>query len=158
MEDKAHKKREYNKKIYYACKERGMCTKCMKLKAEPGHTLCLICRMDARGKPRILTPEQKERRSERQKQWTQQHKEQGLCVSCNKPVYKNHVRCYEHHIYHARRQKQIHRSKGYGDAGLCRICGKEPAAGKKLCPEHSSQYAERITKRNKERANGTRRD
>lgn len=153
-------KRAYNKRIYTSLKERGMCVKCQKVKADPGHATCLVCRMDLRGRSHHRTEAEKEAKAAYMRERFAQHKAAGLCVDCDKPVYRDHVRCYEHYIYQrmkntARRNKQ---KLGYAEIGLCRICGKEPAPGKKLCPEHSRQYAERITKMNKERASGVRRD
>lgn len=113
-----------------------------------------------RGNAKARTDEEKFERAAKQRQRVAQHKAAGLCVSCDRPAYANHVHCYEHHVYHNKKSRERRKAeaKGFGAIGLCRICGKEPAPGKKLCPEHSSQYAERITKRNKERASGVRRD
>lgn len=153
-------KRAYNNQLYTSLKERGMCVKCRKFKADPGHATCLVCRMDMRGKTKARTDEEKAERAAKQRHRVAQHKVAGLCVSCDKPAYKDHVHCYEHHLYHNDKSRKRRRTeaKGFGAIGLCRICGKEPAPGKKLCPEHSRQYAERITKMNKERASGVRRD
>lgn len=160
MTDALQEKRKQNKERYDRLKGRGMCVKCGRLKAEEGHSLCLVCRMDLRGRSHHRTEEEKEAKAAYMRDRFAKHKAAGLCVDCDKPAYRNHVRCYEHYIYQrmrntARRNKQ---KLGYTEIGLCRICGKEPAPGKKLCPEHSRQYAERITKMNKERASGVRRD
>lgn len=144
MEDQIEKKRKYNNELYASLKKRGMCTKCHKVKAEKGHSLCLVCRMDMRGREIHLTEEEKRAKAAYMRELALRKKAAGICVNCDKPVYKDHVRCYEHYIYQRRKntERRKKQKRGYMELGLCRICGAECVPDKKYCLEHYQKKVE----------------
>ena len=156
-------KKAYAKDVRAWRKSKGLCTRCGKEKADKGHSTCLVCRMDQREYYREWhrnhPPSEEKRliRNAKQKKRNDEKRAAGICLSCNKPVYAGHSRCYEHYITISRQQRENQRKKfAYHPSGTCRICGQEPEPGHKLCPVHYRQYADRMIKYNKERSDGKR--
>ena len=152
-------KKEYAKEVREWRKSKGLCTRCGKEKAEVGYTTCLVCRLDHREyakehyRNNPVSEEKRLTRNEKQKKKCAEKRAAGICLSCNRPVYAGHSRCYEHYIRIGRMQREHQRKKfAYHPSGTCRICGKEPAPGHKLCPEHYKEYSERMIRYNNERA------
>lgn len=143
--------RQYYLEVKEWCKTHGVCTKCHKQKADPGHSLCLMCRMDARGKTKPRTSEEKKRRADASRAAMADKRKNGICRRCNKPVYKGHAHCYEHYIYARRknRERNEKRRKGYELEGKCRICGEEQRTGSKFCETHFQQYSLRMAEMNR---------
>ena len=153
-------RKKYAKELYEWRKAHGICICCGKADAEPGKTLCLVCRMDRREywreyhrkKAESITEEEKQIRNEKSLRRYYERKEQGLCTQCSKPRYKNFAHCYDHYLSHKRSCERSSRKKySYHPSGTCRICGGEPAPGHKMCQIHYKEYSERMTKLNKER-------
>jgi len=74
----------------------------------------------------------------KQAQYRQRHKEQGLCIDCSRPVHPPHIRCVEHlhnrnkgqMLYYRKNSEKIlnyHRKvkQRRKDSGLCVVCGNE---------------------------------
>lgn len=86
------KTNERRRRKYQECKQAGICTKCMKNKAEEGYSKCLQCRNKIHDYPSYI----KHSRSEikREERW-----KHGLCFFCDeriKPGYKVCEKHYEH--------------------------------------------------------------
>ena len=146
--------REYYLEEKEWLKSHGICTRCKKQDADPGHSLCLICRMDARGRKKPRTEEQKRQHAENMRRFYAEKRAAGLCMNCSKPAYQGHAHCYHHYIYYKRkgRQQNAKRSNNYAELGLCRICGGERREGSKLCETHYQQYAEQMRAANQKRS------
>lgn len=143
--------RAYYLEVKQWCKEHGFCTRCQKEKAEPGHSLCLVCRMDARGKSKPRSEEEKKERADKARQDMTERRKKGICRRCSKPVYQNHAHCYEHYIYTTRKNREYNqkRRKGYAIIGKCRICGEELRPGSAFCEIHYQQYSSRRAEANR---------
>lgn len=87
-EDKKHSS-DRHKKLYYKLKAQGICTKCGKRKAIPGHTRCAICAEKQRERDRKRSKETQEERLNRWKR--------GLCRFCDNPVEPGYKVCTYHH-------------------------------------------------------------
>lgn len=90
----------------------GRCPKCGKTPA-PGRTCCEDCLCYASvyqmAHPRSEEEKAKEReRARRRREYRISH---GLCLDCGKPVYKQYRLCYEHHLYHNRKQREYYQRR-----------------------------------------------
>lgn len=74
----------WRKARYEKDKENGICTRCRKRKADPGHTTCTFCRETMR-RARVKMPERTGRY------------EQGLCFFCDNPVKPGYKVCEKHY-------------------------------------------------------------
>lgn len=125
----------YSKDSYYFFKSHGICTRCQKEKALEGHTMCINCLANE-----VVRESKHTSPSERQKQVRkekyQYRKQNGLCVDCGKPRYKDSASyCYEHMLYHKRKQREYNATKDKIYDG-CPRCGKPSKSGYKLCEYH----------------------
>lgn len=148
--------RVYAKEVYHWRKEHGICTRCGKEEAEKGKTVCLECKMVQREKMLAVyhnKPEEfKAMQAEKKRLIRAEKKANGICWQCSKPVYKDHVYCYEHYISQRKADRKYKQKKyKYHPSGTCYICGKESENGFKLCPEHHKEWAERTAATNKAR-------
>ena len=140
----------YSYEAYHYYKDHGICVYCKREKAAPGKVMCLNCASilaeKKRAKYNQVSEEEREERNRKKREQSKAlrdyRKENGLCITCGKPVYKNYSRCYEHYIYFKRvdRKRREARAKRYAEIGLCRICGKPVVKGKKFCEEHLEKY------------------
>lgn len=96
----------------------------------------------------LMSDEEKEALKEKNKAYLKKRyakrRENGLCATCGKPVYKNYSRCYECYLREKRVNREIwnRTKKGYAEIGKCRICGKDVVPGYKHCKEHLQQKRE----------------
>lgn len=148
-------KKELQAWLYKARKEAGICVRCGKAKAVPGHVLCWQCKVYMQDKNirRTLT-ETEEQRKERLAKSAEccrnRHerlKAAGLCVTCGKrPAEPGRIRCEacQKRANAKARERRIQRGeyKGYAELGLCRICGKQVVDGYSYCPEHLKKAQE----------------
>lgn len=147
-------KPESEKKICLKCKEKsatrkrqdrqarkllGICTECGKQLAISGETLCLSCKMYKRetAKPKMLTPEQKAIKSEKDAKAYQNRKTSGACVNCGKRPQQHGLlcnKCYSTRlIRNQATSSDIARSERPA-YGKCYICGAEELVeGKSVC-------------------------
>lgn len=129
--------RTYRKEEYAELKRLSICVQCRKNKAFDGHVSCPECiekdnNRHARRRE-IMTDADKESRREYARQWTQKHKEQGLCIKCSRPA-KYGAFCYYHKIESIRYSKARSELRKQDDKpnvieirkanGLCLRCGK----------------------------------
>lgn len=131
-------------------RKKGICTNCLKNRADKGYSTCWRCRADKNDAQRgRYDTETEEHRSERIAKATQKSKErkqrlldQGLCISCGKrkaDYGKQKCRyCTEKH--NAARREKAHASgvlPSYmrGDGRYCKMCCKPLCNGEKLCSE-----------------------
>ena len=145
----------YSYEAYHYYKDHGICVYCKREKAAPGRAMCLNCASIVAEKRRAkyskLSEEERAERNrkkrEQSKALREYRKENGLCLVCGKPVYKNYSKCYEHYIYFKRvnRERNKAQAKGYAELGLCRICGKPVVKGKKFCEEHLEKYRKNMS-------------
>ena len=148
----------YSYDTYHYYKEHGICIQCHQEDAAPGRTRCLNCLSimaeNQRRHRNKLTEEEREeikrKKREQSKALRDYRRENGLCLVCGKPVYKNYSKCYEHYLYFKRidRERREAKKKGYAELGLCRICGEPTVEGKKFCAYHLEQYREKMRKAN----------
>lgn len=143
-----------NHENYIWYKEHGICTNCRKNNAIKGITLCLVCRMDERGrsrdKGRAYRAERKEKIKERDANRYAQCKENGICVRCKKRKAERGtkcLRCYGDVLREkAKRRSGIPRSE-LPNYGICYSCCKRPIAeGKRMCSECIEKHIPSITK------------
>ena len=141
-------KKEYNKAIYKARKEAGICVRCGKAQARKGGVVCAQCEADIAewhyAKKAQLTPEEREaylaRERNRSRARRDRLKAQGLCIDCGKrPADGGKIRC---NICSSKRSQKVHERKvkngqlkQYRERGLCLFCGAEREPGKMYCPE-----------------------
>ncbi len=85
------RERQANRELYLWYKERGICTKCKKRYAAPGHVTCEACLK----KHREYEKRYSERKAIKQKEVREQRKAQGLCVYCGRKAVKDRVLCVE---------------------------------------------------------------
>lgn len=78
------RQKAWRKARYEKDKENGICTRCRKRKADPGHTTCTFCRETMR-RARVKMPERTGRY------------EQGLCFFCDNPVKPGYKVCEMHY-------------------------------------------------------------
>lgn len=78
------RQKAWRKARYEKDKENGICTRCRKRKADPGHTTCTFCRETMR-RARVKMPERTGRY------------EQGLCFFCDNPVKPGYKVCEKHY-------------------------------------------------------------
>lgn len=128
-----------NSEDYQWYKRNGICTHCLKNKAEPKITLCLECKMENR-KYRSSKKKTKEERKIYDAQTRLFRKEHGLCTACGKHTKERGLlcnRCYakarKNAKKHWKKTHDIPRSE-YVSYGMCYYCGStELVDGKKLC-------------------------
>lgn len=78
------RQKAWRKARYEKDKKNGICTRCRKRKADPGHTTCAFCRETMR-RARVKMPERTGRY------------EQGLCFFCDNPVKPGYKVCEMHY-------------------------------------------------------------
>lgn len=113
--------KEWSKKKYQEDKEKGVCTRCRKRKADDGYSTCSMCRAKSR-KYRQSKEKPKINRADRYKI--------GLCYFCDKPVEKGYKVCEYHH------KKNIENS----------MCEKSVKAREKMKKEFSFKYGKGLMK------------
>lgn len=97
-----------SKKDYDLLKSIGICTVCRKRKALDGKSYCPEC-LEAKilyNDKYFKRPEVKEREQKRMQKRYIEHKENGICLSCNKKASYGFF-CYEHYIYRKRASKKL---------------------------------------------------
>lgn len=72
------KKNQQNRERYYWYKERGICTSCGRVWAEPGYTLCKACE----AKIKRCHDLKREQRVQAKREQRRQRIEAGLCTEC----------------------------------------------------------------------------
>ena len=141
-------KSEYNKALYNARKEAGLCARCGKEPVRKGHVMCAQCEADIAewhyAKKAQLTPEEREAYLARERARNQARRDrlkaQGMCIDCGKcPTEGGKLRCK---TCAAKRSRETHERKiragelkQYRERGLCLHCGAEREPGKMYCPE-----------------------
>lgn len=78
------RQKAWRKARYEKDKENGICTRCRKRKADPGHSTCTFCRETMR-RAHVKMPERTGRY------------EQGLCFFCDNPVKPGYKVCEMHY-------------------------------------------------------------
>lgn len=159
-EDRKKKERKRQLDNYYYLKSLGVCTRCGREDAFPGHIYCPSCMEKNQKKSRDyyhqLSAEDKElmlkKARKRKKDRYQQRKADGLCVSCGKKAVKG-VFCLECYIKNKKgNQKRAKKKKiAMGgdprelrtEKGLCRFCEEPALPGHRLCEKHYSRALER---------------
>ena len=139
-------KSEYNKAVYNARKEAGLCARCGKASVRKGHVMCVQCEADIAAwhyaKKAQLTPEEREaylaRERARNRARRDRLKAQGLCIVCGKyPTEGGKIRCKTCAAKHSRetheRKIRDGELKQYRERGLCLHCGAERVPGKMYC-------------------------
>ena len=139
-----------NKEEYAWYKNHGICVRCLKEKAEPGHTMCRMCRLNGNDYGRIWRDahpksEEKKRKDKEFKQAVYaRNRELGMCFRCGKypPIgTSKYSQCQKCNAKHARRKREREHEKGVipyelrGDGLYCYRCCKPVCNGEKLCPE-----------------------
>lgn len=139
-------KSEYNKALYHARKEAGLCARCGKIPVRKCHVMCVQCEADIAewhyAKKAQLTPEEREaylaRERARNRVRRDRLKAQGLCIDCGKcPTEGGKLRCKACAAKHSRetheRKIRDGELKQYRERGLCLHCGAERVPGKMYC-------------------------
>lgn len=129
---------------YQFLKDKGICVKCRKAKADYGYVSCLQCRMDEREYKKMyyhnkMTDEQKKEIQRKNNDRRKQHREQHLCETCSKPTYRNTTLCYECLIKKRKKSRVIRESQKIMKAqNQCRIknCYNERIEGRCYCDKH----------------------
>lgn len=134
-----------NREDYIWRKEHGICTRCKKERAFPGHIMCPDCMYKANEYAiqwhKDHQKEHCEQVSKCNKNRYYKRKAAGLCVSCGKraPV-TDRVMCVEC-MQRYKRKKTGGNRQYWVEHGLCFCCGKPVVPGKKMCKEH---YEKRV--------------
>ena len=141
-------KSEYNKALYNARKEAGLCARCGKSPVRKGHVMCAQCEADIAAwhyaKKAQLTPEEREAYLARERARNQARRDrlkaQGLCIDCGEhPTECGKLRCKACAAKHNRetheRKIRAGELKQYRELGLCLHCGAERVPGKMYCPD-----------------------
>ena len=139
-------KSEYNRALYHARKEAGLCARCGKAPVRKGHVMCVQCEADIAewhyAKKAQLTPEEREaylaRERARNRVRRDRLKAQGLCIDCGKcPTEGGKLRCKACAAKHSRetheRKIRDGELKQHRERGLCLHCGAERVPGKMYC-------------------------
>ena len=139
-------KSEYNKALYNARKEAGLCARCGKVPVRKGHVMCAQCEADIaewhRAKHEQMPPEEREaylaRERARNRARRDRLKAQGMCIDCGKcPAEGGKLRCKTCAAKHSREthERKIRNGqlKQYRELGLCLHCGAECVPGKMHC-------------------------
>mgnify|MGYP001773348469 CR=1 FL=1 len=160
-QEEDHKKKESKRQMdnYYYLKSLGVCPKCGREDAFPGHVYCPSCLEKQQKKSRDyyhrLSAKDKELRhkkaSKRHKELYQQRKAEGLCVACGKKAVKG-VFCLECYAKNKKRnweraqKKKIETGGNPMDLrvekGLCRFCEEPALPGHRLCEKHYATAVE----------------
>lgn len=151
------KKKESKRQLdnYYYLKSLGVCTRCGREDAFPGHVHCPSCmeknQKKSRAYYRRLSDEDRELRRKKKNEYDkkryQQRKAEGLCVACGKKAVKG-IFCIECYVKNKKKnQKRAQKKKieTGGDPrklrtekGLCRFCEEPALPGHRLCEKHYS--------------------
>ena len=137
--------RQYARETRQFRREHGICTNCGREKAFHGKRLCPACleKEAERTRGRKKSDEHKVREKERY----YEHKQNGICVRCNRQATKGSIYCLEHRIKARNaslRWAKGNRNKGYADSGLCVRCGERPEEGRNLCADCPEKQRKRI--------------
>lgn len=134
-----------NREGYIWLKEHGICTRCRKEPAFPGHIMCPDCMYKANEYAIQWHKDHKKEHCEQVSKCSKnryyKRKAAGLCVYCGKrAAMANRVACVECLQKH-RWKKTSGKRQYWIDHGLCFYCGKPTVPGKKMCEEH---YKKRV--------------
>jgi len=114
-----------SKADYDFYKIHGICVKCGRSDAEPGHVMCGVCagkQAESRlAKWSALSAEEKDaaraKGREKRNALRRKRRADGLCIYCGKPGYNGGACCYEHMLENRRRQRERTAKKSFGEAG-----------------------------------------
>lgn len=157
-QEEDRKKKESRRQMdnYYYLKSLGICPKCGREDAFPGHVYCPSCMEKQQKKSRDyyhrLSPQDKELKHKKTREYNkkcyQQRKAEGLCVVCGKKKATKGVFCLECYLKNKKgNQKRAQKKKieTGGDPrerrtekGLCRFCEEPALPGHRLCKKHYS--------------------
>lgn len=155
-EDHKKKERIRQKDNYYYLKGLGICPKCGREDAFPGHVYCPSCIEKQQKKSRDyyhrLSAKDKELRHKKarkhHKELYQQRKAEGFCVKCGKKKATKGVFCLECYLKNKKwNQKRAQKKKIEtggnpmdlrAEKGLCRFCEEPALPGHRLCEKHYS--------------------
>lgn len=157
MKDK-EQARLYAKEVRAWRKAHKVCVRCGKEKAYKNFVLCLQCRGEENYKRQVKYQEKKATMTEqdiiairqKKREINARKKEEGICLQCSKPRYKNHAYCYEHYLGQKRVHKKVNeqKKKDHNACGLCRICNKPKLPKSAFCEEHYNEYSTRMREYN----------
>lgn len=126
-------------------KARGICVRCRKEKAARGRTMCLNCLDEIKLRRAeywaVQSPSERaetlKKMSRYRKTLYADRKAAGLCVTCGKPAWNGHVRCWECSVRNANSQRRRQQKKRQRKpAGACRFCDSPALDGYKVCQTH----------------------
>ena len=138
-------------------KSKHICTQCGKVEADPGKTICLMCKMDNRercqkaNKKRNADPAYREKHSALMKARSERCREDHLCIDCGKALapFETKTRCCECLIKNNRASELRNRKAGRlpfflrGNGTYCYTCTKQvEIPGSKLCTSCKNKLLE----------------
>ena len=90
------RQKQYRKQLWAERKEWGLCVECGKRPPFNGRVRCedCLCRDLLAHHSTTDSP----KRKETLKALRAERRAAGLCITCGKPAYKEHTRCYEHYL------------------------------------------------------------
>lgn len=147
-------KSEYNKLVYDMRRKNGICVTCGKQDAYTilGRCRCYECTEKQKKAVNDKYKNDYEYRTKVRsinKEWTDQHKADGVCIYCGKRDAKeDHVYCEsclakKRYMFHANKPYKLERSQ----TGLCYRCQKDvPMQGKKVCEKCYAYLFENMKK------------
>lgn len=135
----------------------GICPHCGRNDLQPGHKLCLECRMkdNERHKGKPITEETRQYRIEYKRRIRDERKASGICIRCGKrKTDGKHTHCAVCRAKKAAEQREYNRRQGMipielRGEGYCSRCFKPIESGKLCaeCYEHLVKQAEYMRSR-----------